>query len=89
MLYVIIIIWLGSGYWFFHVKFWVVFLSSALSEINAETISTQLRTSDKLHSIYLKETSMVKYTPPLPCIGLSGSDSKLYTNFGFCAAKKS
>ena len=30
---------------------------------------------------------MVKYTTPLPCIGLSESDSKLYTNFEFCEGK--
>jgi hypothetical protein len=32
---------------------------------------------------------MVKHTTPLPCIGLSGSDSKLYNDFGFCEEKKS
>ena len=32
-------------------------------------------------------TSAVKHTTPLPCIGLSESDSKLYTNFKFCEGK--
>ena len=30
---------------------------------------------------------MVKYTTSLPCIDLSESDSKLYTNFEFCKGK--
>ena len=28
--------------------------------------------------------SIVKYTTPLPCNGLSDSDTKLFTNFEFC-----
>jgi hypothetical protein len=32
-------------------------------------------------------TSTVKYTTPLPCIGLMEGDSKLYTNFEFCEGK--
>ena len=31
--------------------------------------------------------STVKYTTPLPCIGLSDSDAKLYANFEFCEGK--
>ena len=31
--------------------------------------------------------STVKYTTPLPCIGLSESDSKTYTNFELCEGK--
>ena len=31
----------------------------------------------------------VKYTTPLPYIGLSESDSKLYPSFEFCEGKKS
>ena len=31
--------------------------------------------------------STVQCTTPLPCIGLSESDSKLYTNFNFCEGK--
>ena len=31
---------------------------------------------------------MVKYTTPLPSVGLSESDSKLLTNFKFCEWKK-
>ena len=30
---------------------------------------------------------MVKHTTPLPCIDLSGSDSKLYNDFEFCEGK--
>ena len=30
---------------------------------------------------------MVKYTTPLPCIGLSKSDSKTYIIFEFCKGK--
>ena len=32
-------------------------------------------------------TSTFKYTTPLPCIGLSESDSTLYTKFEFCEGK--
>ena len=32
--------------------------------------------------------STVKYTTPLPYIGLSESDSKLYANFEFCEKYK-
>ena len=32
--------------------------------------------------------STVKYTTPLPYIGLSESDSKVYINFEICKAKK-
>ena len=31
--------------------------------------------------------SIVNYTTPLPCTGLSKSDSELYINFGFCEGK--
>ena len=31
--------------------------------------------------------SMVKYTTPLPCIGLGESDSKLFTHFQFWKGK--
>ena len=34
-----------------------------------------------------KGTNKVKYTTPLPWIGLSGNDSKLYTKFYFCEGK--
>jgi hypothetical protein len=37
--------------------------------------------------IMYKGANTVKYTTPLPCIGLSESDSKLYTNFEFCEGK--
>ena len=30
---------------------------------------------------------MVKYTTPLPCTGLSESNSKTYTNFEICEGK--
>jgi hypothetical protein len=32
--------------------------------------------------------STVKYTTPLPCIGLIESDSKLYSKLEFCEGKK-
>ena len=35
------------------------------------------------------DTSTIKYTTPLPCISLSESDSKLYTNFEFCEGTNS
>ena len=34
-----------------------------------------------------KEASMVRYTTPLPWIGLSKNDSKLYTNYDFFEGK--
>ena len=36
-----------------------------------------------------KDASTIKYTTPLPCIGLRESDSKLCTNFEFCKGKNS
>ena len=39
---------------------------------------------------YAREgASTIEYTTPLPRIGLSESDSKLYTNFEFCEGKES
>jgi hypothetical protein len=36
------------------------------------------------HGLTLMGTSSVKYKTPLPCIGLSESDTKLYYKFEFC-----
>ena len=41
---------------------------------------------DQSHTLSMG-ASMVKYTIPLPYIGLSESDSKLYTNFEVCEGK--
>ena len=40
-----------------------------------------------LKNIFPLDASTVKWIAPIPCIGLSESDSKLYTNFEFSKGK--
>ena len=51
------------------------------------TCNTRRKLICSYYLLQLMAASTVKCTTPLPCISLSESDLKLYTNFEFCEGK--